>query len=97
MFQIAATIGLAEAHGFSWDFCSDIDDCAAGRLFNLRGGLERSTRPLTVYKEIKQVYSAIVLSCRTYARLKLFPYAAIFKTIGISLKHLTSILPLHMT
>jgi len=61
MFQIAATIGLAEAHGLSWDFFSDIDDCAAGRLFNLRGGLARSTRPLTVYKEIKQVYYNIEL------------------------------------
>lgn len=60
LFQIAATIGLAEAHGYSWDFFQTIDNCAAGRLFQLQGGLNKHT-PVLDYKEQNQVYYNVVL------------------------------------
>ena len=61
LFQIAATIGIAEAHGYPWDFLEDISMCAAGRLFNLCGGLNRS-RPFAIYKEGSEVYHKINLT-----------------------------------
>ena len=41
LFQIAATIEIAEAHGYSWGFYENLDRSAAGRLFALSGQLRK--------------------------------------------------------
>lgn len=62
LFQIAATIGLAETHNYSWEFFTNIDRCAAGRLFNLHGSLSaRRRRRVIEYKEQSQLYYDVTL------------------------------------
>ena len=57
LFQIAATIGLAEKLGLSWGFFQNLNNCSAGRLFNLSGSLENSGN-IIEYRETSGVYSA---------------------------------------
>ncbi|OUS41708.1 glycosyl transferase family 11-domain-containing protein [Ostreococcus tauri] len=59
LFQIAATIGLAEAHGYSWGFYNNLDRCAAGRLFKLHGNL--NIHRVIDFKEHHQVFYNVTL------------------------------------
>lgn len=60
LFQIAATIGIAETHGYNWGFYENLDRSAAGRLFALRGQL-RNERVTVHYQEQQGTYYDVSL------------------------------------
>ena len=60
LFQIAATIGIAEAHSYSWGFYENLDRSAAGRLFALSGQL-RKQRVTVDYEEQQGTYYDVSL------------------------------------
>ena len=60
LFQIASTIGLAEMHGYRWDFPTSIDHSSAGKLFRLRGHLLDSA-DYKVYKELTERHYSVTL------------------------------------
>ena len=60
LFQIAATIGIAEAHSYSWGFYENLDRSAAGRSFALSGQL-RKQRVTVDYEEQQGTYYDVSL------------------------------------
>lgn len=60
LFQVAATIGISETHGYNWGFYDNIDRSAVGRLFALRGQLQ-TERVAAYYEEQHGAYYDISL------------------------------------
>lgn len=60
LFQIASTIGVAEANAYSWGFYKNVESCAAGRLFEIHGDLDQH-RPVSLHQEESQLYYDVVL------------------------------------
>jgi len=57
IFQVAATIGLAEKHGYAWGFFPNIQKSAVGRLFQLRGTLVPGKDLIDLqYNEQSEIY-----------------------------------------
>ena len=57
IFQIAATIGLTEKHGYAWGFFPNIKKSAVGRLFQLRGTLVPGKDLIDLqYNEKSEIY-----------------------------------------
>lgn len=61
LFQIAATVGIAERHGFGWKFPAHIRNCSAGKLFNLHGTDELAATASFEYYEQSSVYYELSL------------------------------------
>ena len=57
IFQIAATIGLAEKHSYAWGFFPNIQKSAVGRLFQLKGTLVPGKDLIDLqYSEKSEIY-----------------------------------------
>ena len=62
LFQIAATIGVAETQGFVWKFPTTISETEAGRLFQLSGSFELKLTNLTFIEEADEIFDHIDLN-----------------------------------
>ena len=61
LFQIAATVGVAERNGLAWDFPAEIENCNAGKLFNLKPQGSLPTVGVITHAERSQLYYDVVL------------------------------------
>jgi hypothetical protein len=59
MFQVAATIGIAERHNLSWRFPTTISTSPIGRLMNLTGDFDLLNTPFTQIAEGSQIFHEI--------------------------------------
>lgn len=61
LFQVAATVGIAERHKLRWQFPTTVSTTPIGRLFNLTGGFDLLTTQVTQCVEASQIFHEISL------------------------------------
>jgi hypothetical protein len=61
LFQIASTIGIAEANNMQWDFPPSIASSSAGRLFSIRGGFTKTAHEISHHQEVTEVFYNVSL------------------------------------